>query len=289
VFLVVIVVPCDVCRFCRLTYHDIVTVSRRSVVPTYFSEISPIAVRGAVGTMHQLGITVGILVSQALSTPSLHLLGSEDKWKWLFVVPVVCGLLEVVLLPFLPESPSYLYATQGRDAARRALVRLQCEDVADEYLSYISEEINATSKDSNMEQAGGMTVVELFRDMRLRKQLIVGITVQLMMQFSGIDAVFYYSTKVFYQAGVADPELATTLLGVINVIVTIFAVKFMDTAGRKTLLKYSWMGMFTSYVLLTMSFVLKPYVDYMDQLSVFSMTGVIIFFAFGPGCIAWFM
>lgn len=83
-----------------------------AVVPTYFAEISPIEIRGAVGTMHQLvreprfpkvcrflmfnlhsiltyyafkphskGITVGILVSQALSTPSLNLLGSEDKWK----------------------------------------------------------------------------------------------------------------------------------------------------------------------------------------------------------------
>ena len=160
--------------------------------------------------------------------------------------------------------------------------------VADEYLSYIAEEIN-TTKDSSTTQRGGMTVGQLFEDMTLRKQLIVGITVQLMMQFSGIDAVFYYSTKVFYQAGVSDPELATTGLGVINVIVTIFAVKFMDTTGRKTLLTYSWIGMFASYLLLTTSFVLKPYLSYMDQLSVFSMTGVIVFFAFGPGCIAWFM
>lgn len=266
------------------------TLHYRAVVPTYFSEISPIAVRGAVGTMHQLGITIGILVSQALSTPSLHLLGSEQTWKWLFVVPVVCGLLEVLILPFLPESPSYLYATQGRRAARQSLVRLQCDEVADEYLDYIRQEIHATAKDGNsMRQTGSMTVRELLVDTRLRKQLIVGVTVQLMMQFSGIDAVFYYSTRVFYQAGVADPELATTLLGVINVIVTIFAVKFMDTAGRKTLLTYSWMGMLTSYLLLTTSFVLKPCLNYMDQLSVFSMTGVIIFFAFGPGCIAWFM
>lgn len=279
-----------------------------AVVPTYFSEISPLQIRGAVGTMHQLGITVGILVSQALSTPSLHLLGSEEKWKWLFVVPVICGLLEVIALPFLPESPSYLYATQGRDAARTSLTRLQSKDVADEYLEYIAQEIHATQDNNSnasnttipngqqqqqqqqqRHENGSMTVRQLFQDRSLRKQLIVGVTVQLMMQFSGIDSVFYYSTRVFYQAGVADPELATTGLGVINVIVTIFAVKYMDTAGRKTLLMYSWMGMLTAYLLLTASFILKPYVKYMDQLSVFSMTGVIIFFAFGPGCIAWFM
>jgi MFS family permease len=238
--------------------------------------------------MHQLGITIGILLSQALSTPSLNLLGSKERWQWLFLVPILCGLVEVIVLPFLPESPSYLYSTQGKVAARKALVRLQCEEVADQYLNYIREEISASSGTSNV-QAGGMTVWELFSDRRLRKQLIVGITVQLMMQFSGIDAVFYYSTRVFYQADVSDPELATTCLGIINVIVTIFAVKFMDTTGRKTLLKYSWMGMFSSYLLLTASFIFKPYVQMMDQLSVVATTGVIIFFAFGPGCIAWFM
>lgn len=256
-----------------------------AVVPTYFSEISPVQIRGAIGTMHQLGITVGILVSQALSTPSLHLLGSKDKWQWLFLVPVLCGLLEVIILPFCPESPSYLYTTEGRAAARRALVRLQSEDVADEYLDYIREEISSAGGAS-----GTMSVLELFGNRNLRKQLIVGVTVQLMMQFSGIDAVFYYSTTVFKQANVSDPELATTCLGVINVIVTIIAVKYMDTAGRKTLLTYSWIGMFLSFLALTFSFILKDHgVERMDQLSVIATTGVIIFFAFGPGCIAWFI
>ncbi len=79
-----------------------------AVVPTYFSELSPIAIRGAVGTMHQLGITIGIVVSQWLSTPSLDLLGSEEKWQYLFVVPCAFGLLQCMVLPFCPESPSYL-------------------------------------------------------------------------------------------------------------------------------------------------------------------------------------
>jgi sugar porter (SP) family MFS transporter len=231
-----------------------------AVVPTYFSEISPIQVRGAVGTMHQLGITVGILLSQALSTPSLNLLGSDQLWKWLFVVPVVCGLIEMMILPFCPESPSYLYITKGEKEARDALIRLQSNAVADKYLGYIKEEVKV-----GVTGQGEMGVLELFCDKRLRKHLIVGITVQLMMQFSGIDAVFYYSTRVFYQADVKDPELATTCLGIINVIVTIFAVKWMDTAGRKTLLTYSWIGMCMSYMLLTLSFILKPHFNFMDQ------------------------
>jgi SP family facilitated glucose transporter-like MFS transporter 1 len=260
-----------------------------AVVPTYLTEISPVSVRGAVGTSHQVGVTVGILVAQVLSTPSLNLLGSEDRWQWLFLVPVLCGLVEVVVLPFCPESPSYLYSTVGKEAARRALVRLQCEEVADQYLEFIREEVESSADSTGVVNKNGITVRELFADLTLRKQLIVGITVQLMMQFSGIDAVLYYSTKVFYQAEVSDPELATTCLGAINVVVTIFALKWMDTAGRKTLLTYSLIGMFCSYFLLTTSFALKPYLSYMDQLTVAATTGVIVCFAFGPGCIAWFI
>jgi hypothetical protein len=107
-----------------------------------------------------------------------------------------------------------------------------------------------------------------------------------MMQFSGIDAVFYYSTTVFRHADVNDPELATTCLGVINVLVTI---KYMDSAGRKTLLQFSWIGMCASYLILTLSFIFKPVLDFMDEISVVATTGVIICFAFGPGCIAWFI
>lgn len=230
-----------------------------AVVPTYLAEISPIEIRGAVSTIHQLAITIGILISQFLSTPSLHLFGSEENWKWLFFVPLISGFIQLIVLPFCPESPSYLFINGNTKEARRSISRLQSERVADEYLGYIADEIKAST------DGRSQSVWELFADRSLRKQLIVGVTVQLMMQFSGIDAVFYYSTMVFVQAQVADPELATTCLGIINVIVTIFAVKYMDSAGRKTLLRYSWIGMCTSYIILTLSFILKPHVSYMDQ------------------------
>lgn len=72
-------------------------------------------------------------------------------------------------------------------------------------------------------------------------------------------------------------------------IITIIAVRLMDRAGRKTLLIYSWIGMCLSYIIMTLSFILKPYLPYMDQLTIVATVGVITFFAFGPGCIAWFL
>ena len=153
------------------------------------------------------------------------------------------------------------YQTKGKEAARKSLQRLQTnDDVIEVYLDLIQEEIKAMGASK-----GTLTTQELFQSKKLRKQLIVGLAVQLMIQFSGIDAVFYYSTTIFYEAEVDDPELATTLLGIINVVVTIVAVKYMDSAGRKKLLTISWIGLLFSYLVLLMSFVLKPYFGFMDQ------------------------
>eukprot|EP00563_Minutocellus_polymorphus_P019854 CAMPEP_0197729282 /NCGR_PEP_ID=MMETSP1434-20131217/30004_1 /TAXON_ID=265543 /ORGANISM="Minutocellus polymorphus, Strain CCMP3303" /LENGTH=126 /DNA_ID=CAMNT_0043315887 /DNA_START=65 /DNA_END=441 /DNA_ORIENTATION=- len=126
--------------------------------------------------MHQLGITVGILLSQALSTPSLNLLGSVTHWQWLFFVPCVTGILELCVLPFCPESPSYLFATEGEESARQSLERLLPSESVGEYLDNIRSEASASQGDASKRN---MSVAELFREHSLRKQLIVGIAVQL--------------------------------------------------------------------------------------------------------------
>lgn len=109
----------------------------------------------------------------------------------------------------------------------KSLRRLQSDDdVVNVYLDLIRDEIHVMD---DSKQGKTLSTWELFCSIQLRKQLIIGIAVQLMMQFSGIDAVFYYLTTIFYEAEVNDPELATTLLGIINVLVTIVAVKVSVT------------------------------------------------------------
>lgn len=142
------------------------------IVPVYFSEISPTRIRGAVSTVHQLGITIGILLAQLLSTPSLHILGSEDKWRYLFVVPAAAAVFELLLLPFCPESPSYLCQTKGPGAARAALRKLlkQTGEVSDAYIAKTvasieselsardeSEGINSNSKNNNKKDNNNST------------------------------------------------------------------------------------------------------------------------------------
>jgi len=114
----------------------------------------------------------------------------------------------------------------------------------------------------------------------------VGIGVNLSMQLSGIDAVLYYSTRVFIDAGIPLEwaQVYTTMVAFTNVLVTIPAMLLMDKAGRKVIQSVGLGGMCIAYVLMTGALVTGCH-----DLAVAAMFLIICFFAFGPGCIAWFI
>ena len=59
----------------------------------------------------------------------------------------------------------------------------------------------------------------------------MGVVIKIGVQFSGIDAIFYYSTLMFRHANVPDPQLATTLLSLVNLTMTFIAMAIMEKAG----------------------------------------------------------
>lgn len=90
------------------------------LTPMYLAEISPMHLRGAVGTVYQLVITISILLSQILGMESL--MGTEVLWPWLFCLTLIPAIVQVITLPFCPESPKYLLLGRGKDMdAQRGL------------------------------------------------------------------------------------------------------------------------------------------------------------------------
>jgi len=98
---------------------------------------------------------------------------------------------------------------------------------------------------------------------------------------------------VFRGMGLHDPQLSTTVLGLVNVGFTLLSICLMDKAGRRTLLLLSWALMFFCYVALTFSYICATYsllpAHMMHSMAVVSTAGVLMAFAIGPGCIAWFV
>ena len=63
------------------------------IAPMYLSEISPTALRGAVGTVYQLIITMSILLSQVLGMTNV--LGNDMGWPFLLGLTIIPGVLQV--------------------------------------------------------------------------------------------------------------------------------------------------------------------------------------------------
>merc|ERR1719399_2275522 len=98
-----------------------------------------------------------------------------------------------------------------------------------------------------------MSMAELLMAKHLRKQVIVGIVIKIGVQFSGIDAIFYYSTLMFRHANVADPQMATFLLSIVNLAMTFIAMAIMEKAGRRLLIMCTWVGMCSGFAVIFLS------------------------------------
>ncbi|XP_048506891.1 glucose transporter type 1 isoform X6 [Athalia rosae] len=227
-----------------------------SLVPMYISEIAPLNLRGGLGTVNQLAVTVGLLVSQVLGIEQI--LGTDKGWPVLLGLAICPAILQLLLLPFCPESPRYLLITkQWEEEARKALRRLRASNQVEEDI----EEMRAEERAQQAESSISMT--ELICSPTLRAPLVIGVVMQLSQQLSGINAVFYYSTSLFTSSGLTQEsaKFATIGIGAIMVGMTLVSIPLMDRTGRRTLHLYGLGGMFIFSIFITISFLIKTTLD----------------------------
>ncbi|XP_037702566.1 solute carrier family 2, facilitated glucose transporter member 3 [Choloepus didactylus] len=251
-------------------------------VPMYIGEISPTALRGAFGTLNQLGIVIGILVAQIFGLEAI--LGSEELWPVLLGFTIIPAVLQSIALPFCPESPRFLLINRKEEEnAKQVLQRLWgIQDVNQDIQEMKDESVR-------MAQEKKVTVLELFRAPNYRQPIIISIMLQLSQQLSGINAVFYYSTGIFKDAGVEEPIYATIGAGVVNTIFTVVSLFLVEKAGRRTLHMLGLGGMAVCSVLMTVSMLLKNEYSWMSFVCIGAIMVFVAFFEIGPGPIPWFI
>lgn len=254
------------------------------LAPMYLTEIAPLHLRGAVGTIYQLVVTISILVSQVLGLPEI--LGTADRWPFLFAMTIVPAIFMLVTMPLCPESPKYILITQGRDvAAQKALTWLRGTiEVHDEM-----DEMRAEYE--SMKLVPKVTLYEMWHNSSLRQPLFIAVTVMLSQQLSGINAIIFFSTGIFEDAGLESDEAlyATLGMGSINVVMTIVSLILVEKAGRRTLHLAGLAGMCTATILLTLCLKLKDEAHWLSYLSIVLVIGFVVMFATGPGSIPWFL
>ena len=250
------------------------------LTPLYLAEISPARARGAVVSLNQLCITLGILVSYLVG---FALAGASEGWRWMLGIGALPGVILWIGMLWLPESPRWL-AGHGR-ARDAGTVLKRLRGAAD-----VTSELNELRTDVAREGRLQAKWTQLLSP-RLRRPLIIGIGLAMFQQITGINTVIYFAPEIFQNAGLSSAAtaiLATAGVGAVNVIMTIVSIRLIDRLGRRRLLFWSLGGMATTLLVLSAAF----YVGAAGQLAwiaVASVAAYVGFFAIGLGPVFWLL
>lgn len=210
--------------------------------PLYISEAAPAATRGALVSLYQWAITIGILGAQLVD----YALASAKNWELMLGLAIVPSLLLVIGMLAMPESPRWLIAHGRRDDGVTVLRRTRPANEVPGALEDIETSLHV--------QEG--TWRDLFKP-DVRKALVIGIGLAVLQQITGINTVIYYGPQIFKLAGFSSDAvalLATIGVGAINVLLTLVAIAFIDRLGRKPLLYAGVTGMMLSLFALAWAF-----------------------------------
>merc|ERR1712004_513709 len=253
------------------------------LAPMYLAEISPTSLRGALGTVYQLIITMSILLSQVLGMGSL--LGTPDGWPWLLAITAVPAIFQIATLPFCPESPKYLLLDKDDEhGAEEALQWLRGTIEVHDEMDEMKQE------QESMKLVPKVTLKEMLVNSSLRKPLIIAMMMMLAQQLSGINCAIFYSTNIFKEAGLnpTQSQSATLGMGAMNVAMTFVSLALIEKAGRKVLMLSGLSLMICMTILLLASLLTFTTVPAMSYVAVVAVITFVVGFATGPGSIPWF-
>ncbi|XP_049731830.1 solute carrier family 2, facilitated glucose transporter member 7 [Elephas maximus indicus] len=248
-----------------------------SALPMYLGELAPKNLRGTLGTMTEVFVIFGILLAQIFSLQAI--LGNPTGWPVLLAITGIPALLQLLTLPFFPESPRYtLIQKRDEETARRALRALRgWADVEDEI-----EEMRVEDQAEKAE--GRLSVLNLFTFRPLRWQLISVIVLMAGQQFSGVNAINYYADMIYTSAGVEAEysQYVTVGAGVVNIVMTVISAFTVELLGRRCLLLVGYGICGFACLVLTLALLFQSTVPELSYLSVICVFAFIAGHSIGP-------
>lgn len=210
--------------------------------PLYVAEIAPTSVRGRLGTLYQMLIVVGIIVSYSIN----YLLrdAGANNWRWMFLTGVVPSIIFLVLMILAPETPRFLAITGRSEEAVRILEKISGPEQA----SIEIGEIEATMREERR-HGGAMLRPGVGR------ALLVSSFLAVLVQISGINTIIDYAPAIFESAGWrSNSAFASILLiGLTQLFFTVLSLWMIDRFGRKPLYIVGSIGMTVSVASLALA------------------------------------
>ncbi|WNQ10328.1 sugar porter family MFS transporter [Paenibacillus aurantius] len=202
-----------------------------TLAPLYISEIAPARIRGRLVSIYQFAVVTGIFVTFFINA---QIAGFGDNawdvstaWRWMLGFGIAPGILYMLLLLFIPETPRWLMKNKQEVRALEVLERMNGKEAAKADLHEIM----------NLKESDEGSFRDLFRR-ALRQPLLVGVALAVLQQITGINAIMYYAPEIFKQTGAGTNAALTQtiLVGLVNFAFTLVALWLIDKAGRKALL-----------------------------------------------------
>lgn len=203
-----------------------------TLVPLYIAEIAPSKHRGRLVSLNQLAVVIGIsaiyFVNKAIVNAGNHSWDINFSWRWMLGCGLIPGLIFVILLFFVPESPRWLQKQGLENKAFSILERINGTQHAKKELEDVKASIQK-------ETSGSLKL--LFKP-GFRIALLIGVVLAILQQVTGINAIMYYAPEIFKRIGVGtNASLTETIIvGLVNFVFTIVSLWLIDRVGRKTLL-----------------------------------------------------
>jgi sugar porter (SP) family MFS transporter len=219
------------------------------LVPVYIAELSPPESRGALVSLNQVAILVGMVLSYLVNAWIGQSSGGEwlarAGWRVMLGAEAVPALLFLALSTRIPESPRWLLKRERPDDAHRVLERLHGEAVGRRELEEIREAI--------AHEQG--TVFELLERGR-RGTVVMAMVLALFQAITGINIVMYYAPTIFASAGIATGAALeqSVIIGLVMLVFTLGSMLLVDRVGRRPIMLLAAAGMGISLALLGMMF-----------------------------------
>ncbi|MDC7828675.1 MULTISPECIES: sugar porter family MFS transporter [Pseudomonas] len=193
--------------------------------PLYLAEVAPENIRGSMISLYQLMITAGILLAFLSNTAFSY----YEAWRWMLGIIAIPGVLFLIGVFALPDSPRWLIMAGRKQEAIKVLHKLRGDE------KVIQQEVAEIEEQLKVPQKGW----SLFKEnANFRRSVGLGVLLQVVQQFTGMNVVMYYAPRIFEGMGydTAAQMWFTAAVGLTNVLATFIAIFLVDKWGRKPIL-----------------------------------------------------
>lgn len=213
------------------------------LVPLYLSEMAPTHVRGALTSLNQLMIAIGIFVSYLVT----YLFSGSGDWRVMLGLAAVPAVLMLVGLWFQDESPRWLVSHGRVDQARAVLLRAHDPREVEREIAGILRASQTGSK---------LGIFALLRASWLRRALLLAAMLAVFQQLVGINTIVYYAPTILSAAGFGKSAaiLNSVGLALLSIFTTVIAASIVDRVGRRPLMLGGLVGMVISMAMIGLVF-----------------------------------